>query len=664
MNLADININMKRTLLALLVLLPTILFGQINTERVMIKGRSALYFEEYILAIQYFNQVINAKPYLHLPYFFRSLAKLELDDFTGVEEDSNQLLAINPFFVAGYQVRGLARIQQNKYKEAIEDYKEALKYEPENVPVLNNLSLSYIYSDDFDQAKATLNELSRVAPKYTAAYLMMGDVALRQKDTVLAMTHIDKALSIDKYDSNIWGARGQLNLMQQKYAEAERDLDEATHLGGHEASHYINRALARFHQNNLRGAMSDYDLALDIDPRNFFGHYNRGLLRARVGDTNRAIEDFDFVLSVDPDDVMATFNRGLLRTRTGDFSGANSDFTRVLDVYPNFYAGYHYRMEARKMLGDNIGAQQDELTLLQMQIDKSRGVQQDKGDETRKRSDKNVENYRKLVVADKDDISRNYTNELRGKVQNKAVQVRPEPYFILTYYADASEVRNVIHYHKFITDLNARQALPELLQITNQEKSLNQSEVNKLFKLIDEESGDIDKNPNDVIPRFTRGLNFFLVQSTDDALDDFSRAIELDKTFFPAYFMRSVAKIKQLDYQKSEGQLTNEHTNRSVVDYEIVMNDLKRVIELAPDFVYAYYNRARLHFDLKDFPAAIADYTEAIKRYPEFAEAYFNRGIIHIFLGNNKEGIADLSKAGELGIANSYSIIKRFRKTE
>ncbi len=154
------------------------------------------------------------------------------------------------------------------------------------------------------------------------------------------------------------------------------------------------------------------------------------------------------------------------------------------------------------------------------------------------------------------------------------------------------------------------------------------------------------------------------MQSTDDALEDFSRAIELDNTFYPAYFMRSVAKIKQLDYQKSEEKLTNELSNSSVVDYEVVMNDLKRVIQLAPDFVYAYYNRARLHFDLKDFPAAIADYTEAIKLYPEFAEAYFNRGIIHIFLGNNKEGIADLSKAGELGIANSYSIIKRFRKTE
>ena len=100
---------MKRKFLTILLLLPTLLFGQINTDRVMIIGRNALYFEDYILSIQYFNQVINAKPYLHLPYFFRSLAKLNLDDFKGAEDDCSKVLMRNPFFVAGYQVRGLAR---------------------------------------------------------------------------------------------------------------------------------------------------------------------------------------------------------------------------------------------------------------------------------------------------------------------------------------------------------------------------------------------------------------------------------------------------------------------------------------------------------------------------------------------------------------------------
>lgn len=43
--------------------------AQINTDQVMIIGRNALYFEDYILSIQYFNQVIKAKPYLAEPYF-------------------------------------------------------------------------------------------------------------------------------------------------------------------------------------------------------------------------------------------------------------------------------------------------------------------------------------------------------------------------------------------------------------------------------------------------------------------------------------------------------------------------------------------------------------------------------------------------------------------
>ena len=33
--------------------------AQINTDRVMNIGRNALYFEDYILSMQYFNQVIK-----------------------------------------------------------------------------------------------------------------------------------------------------------------------------------------------------------------------------------------------------------------------------------------------------------------------------------------------------------------------------------------------------------------------------------------------------------------------------------------------------------------------------------------------------------------------------------------------------------------------------
>ena len=160
------------------------------------------------------------------------------------------------------------------------------------------------------------------------------------------------------------------------------------------------------------------------------------------------------------------------------------------------------------------------------------------------------------------------------------------------------------------------------------------------------------------------------MQDLDNAIADLTQAIICDGTFFPAYFNRALIRYKQLEYNKAEDEMNRTAGNAvipkpevKVMDYDIIKNDLDKVIELAPDFVYAYYNRGNVLSVLKDYRAAIVDYDKAIALDPNFADAYFNRGLTHIFLGNNRQGIADLSKAGELGIVSAYNIIKRFTDT-
>jgi tetratricopeptide (TPR) repeat protein len=99
--------------------------------------------------------------------------------------------------------------------------------------------------------------------------------------------------------------------------------------------------------------------------------------------------------------------------------------------------------------------------------------------------------------------------------------------------------------------------------------------------------------------------------------------------------------------------------NQRAHEHEMIVRDYDMVIKLNPEFVYAYFNRGNLRCSQRDFRAAIQDYTEAITRDPDFAEAYFNRGLARLSQGDANRGIADLSKAGELGIINAYSIIKR-----
>ena len=433
--------------------------------------------------------------------------------------------------------------------------------------------------------------------------------------------------------------------------------------------------------------MSDYDLALDIDPNNFIGHYNRGLLRARVGDDNRAIEDFDFVIQMEPDNMMAIFNRALLRAQTGDYRGAIKDYTTVIDQYPNFLAGYYHRAEARKKIGDKKGAEQDDFKLLKAQLDKQNGgtnkdvaqnQNKDKenqngenGDEseegkTRKKSDKNMNNYRKIVIADDSEADQRYTSDYRGRVQDKNVNIKLEPMFALTYYEKSSEVKRSVNFHKFIEDLNLSNVLPKRIRITNMEAPLTEEQVKFHFALIDAHTSAIVDDDKSAPKRFARAIDFYLVQDFSSAVADLTQAILLDGDFFPAYFMRALIRCKQLEYQKAEQAAEADMPSGaavkevSAVDYEVVRKDLDKVITLAPDFVYAYYNRANVAAMLKDYRAAIVDYDKAIQLSPDFADAYFNRGLTHIFLGNNKAGISDLSKAGELGVVSAYNVIKRF----
>ena len=168
---------------------------------------------------------------------------------------------------------------------------------------------------------------------------------------------------------------------------------------------------------------------------------------------------------------------------------------------------------------------------------------------------------------------------------------------------------------------------------------------------------------------YARAIDFYLVQDFDNALNDLNMCIEKDPSFFPAYFSRAIIYYKELEYRKREKSfelvaLDDKTAQVRTLDYAKIREDFDKVIELAPDFVYAYYNRANILTIMKDYRGAIADYNKVLEYEPNMADAYFNRGLTHIFLGNNRQGIQDLSKAGELGIFSAYNIIKRFTVKE
>ncbi|MBO7114408.1 MAG: tetratricopeptide repeat protein [Bacteroidaceae bacterium] len=648
--------------------------AQINTDRMMSVGRTALYFDDYVLSIQYFNQVINAKPYLYEPYFYRAVAKLQLEDFLGAEQDCNSAIERNPFVVNSYQVRGLARVYQENYKGAIDDFRKGLKLEPENSSIRHNLILSLIRDGRSEEAILATDTLIANSPKYTPAMAMRSDLLWEEGDSTGALEWIDKAVQINRYDADMLHHHGVILARMGRYAEAEEDLDRTIYLEPANSGAYVTRAMIRYFRDNLNGALADYDMSISIDPANIVGHYNRGNLRAQVGDDNRAIEDFDVVIDAEPDNLMAIFYRGVLRDNTGDYRGAEQDISRVLEEYPQFTDGYRMRSEIREKLGNRRGAEEDAMVVLREQnrrFNSAMGYDDDSDDKddgkTRQRSDKNVRNYRKIVVDENLENSTGFSSEYRGKVQNRNVDVQYLEPYRLTYFRDNDQVINRVRYSKLVDDLYLAGCFMSELFMENREVQLDEKQIKRLFDDIDRRTLVMEIKPDCQL--LARALDFYLLQDFSNAESDLSNALSMNPDNWAIWFCRSQVEARQIEVHNAEDEMDLQQGNTNAgginrVGYQFVIRDLTQVIDMEPGFAFAYYNRGTYYAKSNDLHAAMVDFTKAIELDESMAEAWYNRGLVLVMLNRMDEAFSDLSHAGELGIYSAYNIIKRFSKSE
>lgn len=662
--------------------------AQLNTDQVMNIGRNAMYFEDYVLSIQYFNQVINMKPYLAEPYFYRAVAKLNLSDYKGAEEDCTLALERNPFIIDAYQVRGVARQTLNKFNDAIADYSEGLKQLPEHKYFLMNKAVCEVAIKDFEAAETTYAKLIKLFPKFDNAYLGRAQLYLAEKDTVAALADIDKSISLNKNEANAYVLRSEIKMRYNNDTQgALEDMNEAITLEPHYAGFFINRAYMKYELDDYFGAMADYDYALSLEPTNVTAYYNRALLKMEVNDNNRAIDDLTYVLNSDPGHAMARYNRASLYSKTGQYKKAIADYDEILKVYPNFQMALYERSECKRRIGDIAGGEKDynrsrELykkhkTAADPDMMADNSAQEDASKEedgTGFESEDAVKNkFNTLLTVDNDNsVKPEYDNKTRGRVQNQNMKIDNEPMYVISYYAQNNALKENTYYMKEVSEANATQMLQFVLQLTNREPRLYEDQIQKHFNSIDYYNGMLANSRPRSIDYLGRAMDYMMVKNPAAAIADLDRAIALSENFMLAYFVRATARCMQIemreatltDDNKADDKLNIGHEamlrhRQEVGEYAEVLADYDKVLEYSPKNVFALYNKGCVYVKNNNMTSAISCFTAAIDEKADFGEAYYNRGLAYLQLGNKEKGISDLSKAGELGILPSYSVLKR-----
>lgn len=173
-----------------------------------------------------------------------------------------------------------------------------------------------------------------------------------------------------------------------------------------------------------------------------------------------------------------------------------------------------------------------------------------------------------------------------------------------------------------------------------------------------------------------RGEAHRLMQSYDEALKDFNRAIELDSKYKSAIVRRGITyqlmerdeealqdfnRAIELDPESKWAITSRGITYRLMGRYEEALQDFNHAVELEPEYGWAIAHRGITYRLMERDEEALQDFNHAIELDPEYQWAVAQRGITYRLRRRYKEALQDLNRALEIDPEYGWAIAQRGR---
>ena len=657
---------MKKFLLTMGMLLlgATFALAQYDKDVFMWRGRQALSDGKYAQAIENFNVLARLDTTDYWSFFFRGIAKYNLGDLRGAQTDFDTSVRLNPVFTNGYHYRAITESRFGDYDAAFRDLARAIELRPGQEGVYFSRGVAYFLAQRFEEAVADFDYYIKKEPRDPSAYLNRGACYLFLSDTTRALDDYNRAIRIDRFEPEGFVRRARVYADQKRYDEALADLDRAIELDESNTFAYFNRALIHYEQKRYNEAMKDLDTVLEHEPGNALTLYNRSLIYAQVGAFEEALGDMDRVININPGNVLAHYNRAAIFVEMGRWQDALEDYNKSIELYPDFAKAYLNRSYVENMLGRTRESRADYQTAQQKIRDyRARSGETSFADTTRQ--------YSSLLALDADFAKKDFDDEL---LQHRDIDIRLRPLYRFSL-APERENRSVALSRQYENVLIDRfiDGAPTPITLGNTEST---GTDNYLFTTNAEEY-------------FAKGLQELQRKQFNSALNWFDRAVEAAEDdgerdryarYYKAFYLmnRGVLKAEMIDFIASlEGNVqtlsmdtdgaararVSDRVARSY-DYSEAIADIREALAILPDIPYLYFDLGNLQCLSSRFVEALENYDMAIKLYPNMGDAYYNRGLVLIYLKDTEKGCIDLSRAGELGVADSYSVISKYCSDE
>jgi Tfp pilus assembly protein PilF len=514
--------------------------------------------------------------------------------------------------------------------------KEVVEKDPNNIEGHILMGSVLFAQNQKDKAFAELNHAIELDPKRVESYLSMAKFYIVTKEPQKAEELYQRAISVNNNSALVHTEYGKFLTQSNRPAEAEAELRKAVEVGPTDrnarfvlASYYlVNRqfdkaeesykalaalepnkpesqaVLADFYSaiNRMDDAVKIYQDILSKSPDYIQGRYRLAEILLTKGDSQNAKLQIEEALKKDKHDRQALLLRARMKSQRGsvdDLKSAIEDLKDVLKQEPNSRTGMYYMAQinfslglvdqARAFASDLEKTYPDYLPGKLMQIQLALSGQDYKG-ATSLATDL-------LTRLDKAAPDRENSPQLLAEIREKSY---------LTRGTAQLQLRNIAAARKDFE--SAKEIAPADPYVFNS-LALTALAENK---------------PQDAITAFESALN---VDATNfDALNGLitlhARNREMDKAHARIdQALGAYPNVASLHYLKAQVYRLQDNSQSEEAE-------LRRALELDPNYLPAYSSLATLYIKVKQEDRAIAEYQKIVALRPENSMAYTLIGIL------------------------------------
>ena len=566
-----------------------------------------------------------------------------------------------------YNIRGCAYYKQGNLKEAVLDFTRAIELENTQPLYYKNRAVVYYQlcqyenaTRDYTKAISLENLDQEVSINSESAKVFLGraDALRLQGNLDAAIRDYEKAhyiishLNSDSKDNGLLVYCDEVKEYIGKKEHNKKLIEDSTQLirlNSNELDYYYIRGNTYFEQKNFKHAMKDYtriiesginhpklcyayykrvicychlyyakvdqDLikALELLNNDYINYSLRGCIYFELEEYEKALADLGQALDINPKDVNAYRCMGEIYQKQRKIEQAINQFSKAIQYDGKFAEDYYYRAKCYHMLD---------------------------------RIDQAIEDYTRAIELEDGCLEYyKYRGYAYWKLEKSKEAIADFTHLINNnyQYANYDEDENIIKEDK-----------EKKKQINAYLKNLNNEELAKIY--------------------FCRGSSYVRLGISDQAKEDYCRAIEICSHYLQPYYARAYEIYeREKEYDKAIDDYTTiiefkdstDKTGRILAlerrafiykqlkQYDKAIEDFTELIVLDKENINYYILRADLYMKVEDYDRAIDDYSFVINVDSQCAGAFLARGDAYRKKNNLDAGINDYETVRKIQVCNS-----------